>query len=54
MLRKRVASFSNGVAIGSESFVRGVASRYQEEMRRLKEPKTRQDSGGGGFYVMRE
>ena len=29
-LRKRVGSFTTGVAVGSENFVRGFAARYQE------------------------
>ncbi|MEN8678752.1 MAG: hypothetical protein ABF391_01775, partial [Akkermansiaceae bacterium] len=53
-LRKRIASFSTGVAIGSERFVKRMASRYQDEMGRKKLPKSHQDPGAGGFYVMRE
>jgi REP element-mobilizing transposase RayT len=53
-LRKRIASFSTGVAIGSERFVKRMASRYQDEMGRKKLPKSHQDPGVGGFYVMRE
>jgi REP element-mobilizing transposase RayT len=52
-LRKRVASFSNGVAVGSERFVRRVASRYRKEMGRKKERHPRAISEGGGFFVMR-
>ncbi len=54
-LRKRVASFSNGVAIGGERFVKMVAARYRKEMGRKKEQSPEViSSGGGGFYVMRE
>jgi hypothetical protein len=53
-LRKRIKSFSTGVAIGSEGFVKRVAPRYQDEMGRKKVPKSHQDSGVGGFYVMRK
>jgi hypothetical protein len=42
------------VAIGSERFVKRMASRYQDEMGRKKLPKSHQDPGVGGFYVMRE
>ena len=54
-LSKRVASFSSGVAIGGEEFVKGVASRYQKEMGRKKERNPSLLSGGqGGFFVMKE
>ena len=54
-LSKRVASFSSGVAIGGEEFVKRVASIYQEEMGRKKERSPRLLSGGqGGFFVMKE
>ena len=53
-LRKRVGSFTSGVAMGSEDFVKGVASRYQEAMGRKKRRIPRSLSGeGGGFYVMK-
>ena len=54
-LRKRVASFSTGVAIGGEDFVRGVAGRYREGFGRKKERSPQAvTSGERGFFVMRE
>ena len=53
-LRKRVATFSTGVAMGGEDFVKGVARRYREAMGRKNERSPRPASGGGGFFVMRE
>ena len=54
-LRKRVESFSTGVAIGGENFVKGMAVRYREEFERKKERSPRSViSGDGGFFVMRE
>jgi len=51
---KRVSSFTNGVALGSEKFVRRLASRYREEMGRKKKRKPKARFGTGGFFVMRE
>ena len=54
-LRKRVASFTTGVAIGGEDFVKGVAARYKEALGRKKARSPRSVQGGeSGFYVMRE
>ncbi len=53
-LRKRVVSFSNGVAVGSESFVRRIAERYQGEFDRKKGREPRAHLSGGGIFVMRE
>jgi len=54
-LQKRVASFSTGVAIGGEDFVRGVASRYRKAMGRKKERIPQAIPGkGGGLFVMKE
>ncbi len=53
-LRKRVVSFSNGVAVGSESFVRRIAERYQGEFDRKKGRVPRAHLSGGGIFVMRE
>jgi len=54
-LRKRVGSFTTGIAIGGEGFVKRVASRYQEAMGRKKRRIPRSLSGeGGGFFVMKE
>jgi putative transposase len=36
LLKKRVSSFSNGVAVGSEDFIKGVATSYQKSFGRLK------------------
>ena len=52
-LSKRVASFSSGIAIGGEEFVKGVASRYQKEMGR-KKGQNPSFLSGGGFFVMKE
>ena len=54
-LRKRVASFTTGVAIGGEDFVKRAAARYQKAFDRKKERSPRPVSGGErGFFVMRE
>jgi len=57
-LRKRVNSFTSGVAMGGRNFVKEMASRYCLEMGRKKEAMVRQVSRGseeeGGFFVMRE
>lgn len=54
-LRKRVASFTTGVAIGGEDFVKRVAARYQKDFDRKKERSPRSVNGGeSGFFVMRE
>jgi REP element-mobilizing transposase RayT len=54
-LRKRVASFSQGVAVGGEDFMKGVAARYRETLGRKNERKPRSlDGGEGGIFVMRE
>ena len=54
-LRKRVASFSSGVAIGGEDFVKGVAARYRDHFEREKERKPRAVSGAEGeIFVMKE
>lgn len=53
-LRKRVVSFSNGVAVGSENFVRRIAERYQGEFDRKKGREPRAHLSGGGIFVMRK
>lgn len=63
LLRKRVSTFSNGVAIGGKDFVKGVAEKYRLVLGRKRE-KRRPRFGGGeegektaqkrGFYAMRE
>ena len=54
-LQKRVGSFTTGIAVGGEGFVKGVASRYQEAMGRKKRRIPRCLSGErGGFFVMKE
>ena len=40
-LRKRMRSFSEGIALGSEDYVKGVAARYRERFERQKERKVR-------------
>jgi REP element-mobilizing transposase RayT len=54
-LRKRVATFSSGVAVGGEDFVKRMASHYRQVMDRKRErnPKAMRE-GEGGFFVMRE
>lgn len=53
-LKKRVACFSSGVAIGGEDFVKGVAARYQEAWGRKNERSPRSVSGKEGrVFVMR-
>lgn len=54
-LRKRVSTFSTGVAIGSEVFVRRIAMSYCETMKRKRERHPRVLEGvKGDFHVMRE
>lgn len=55
LLQKRVTSFTMGVAIGGEDFVKGMASRYREAMGRKKGRIPRSIAGSeGGFFVMKE
>lgn len=57
VLKKRIKSFSDGVAVGAESFVREVAALYQEMLGRKNRPKPKRqgkDEEGGGYFVMRE
>lgn len=53
-LRKRISSFSNGVAVGSEDFVRRFARRYQADFQRKKQRQPKADPGIGGLFVLRE
>jgi hypothetical protein len=54
-LRKRVASFSTGVAIGGEDFIRGIAAQYQEDFQRQKaRPPCPLIHGSGGFFALRD
>ena len=54
-LRKRVASFTQGVAVGGEEFVKGVAARYRKTLARKNERRPRSlDGGEDGIFVMRE
>ena len=55
LLRKRVATFSTGIAIGSEEFVRQLATDYRKTMSRKREriPKA-MGEGQSNFFVMRE
>ena len=54
-LRKRVASFTTGMAIGGEDFVKAMAKRYQNDCGRKKSriPQAVTE-GKGGFFVMKE
>ncbi|MFT6862043.1 MAG: hypothetical protein ACJAVK_000597, partial [Akkermansiaceae bacterium] len=54
-LRKRVASFTTGVAIGGEDFVKAMAKRYQNDSGRKKSriPQAVTE-GKDGFFVMKE
>jgi putative transposase len=60
LLRMRVGSFSNGVALGSENFVKGVAARYQESYGRLRQRMgarlgaLKGQDAGDFVFVMRE
>lgn len=54
VLRERISSFTNGVAVGSEPFVRKVALGYQLEFQRKKERVPQESPGIGGFFVMRQ
>lgn len=55
VLRKRISSFTTGVAVGSESFVREIAGRYQKikSLKNEHDPKEVQGHTGG-YFVMRE
>ncbi|YCM42877.1 transposase [Verrucomicrobiaceae bacterium 227] len=54
-LRKRVTSFSQGVAVGGKDFVKGVAARYRKTLGRKNERRPRSlDGGEAGIFVMRE
>ena len=53
-LSQRVASFSSGMAIGSEEFVKRMAARYRADMGRKRERKPQEESGGAGIFVMRK
>jgi REP element-mobilizing transposase RayT len=54
VLRERISSFTNGVAVGSEPFVRKVALGYQLEFQRKKERVPQESPRIGGFFVMRQ
>jgi REP element-mobilizing transposase RayT len=53
-LRKRVSSFTNGVAVGSEDFVKKVAVGYRVTFQRKRERQPQTDPRTGGFFVLRE
>jgi|GEM_PF-6083134 len=57
-LRKRLRSFSEGIALGSEDYVKGVAARYRAQFERQRERKVKPLKRGGGktgsIFVMRE
>jgi hypothetical protein len=57
-MRKRMKCFSEGIALGSEDYVKGMASRYQAQFERQRErtakPLKSASSGkSGSIYVMR-
>jgi putative transposase len=57
-IRKRMKSFSEGIALGSEDYVRGVAARYQVQFERQRERRAkplRSENGkrSAGIFVMR-
>jgi len=60
MLRKRMSSFSYGVALGGENFIKGVATQYQEEFQRKFRKRGKKVPGveGGRFkpsiYTLRK
>ena len=57
-IRKRMRCFSEGIALGSEDYVKGMAARYQSQFERQKERRAKplkSASGGksGSIFVMR-
>lgn len=51
---KRINSFTTGVAIGGEDFVKGVTSRHRDMMGRKNERNPRSISEKeGGVFVMK-
>jgi hypothetical protein len=57
-IRKRMKCFSEGIALGSEDYVKGMAARYQAQFERQKERSAKplkSASGGksGSIFVMR-
>ena len=57
-IRKRLKSFSEGIALGSEDYVKGMAARYQAQFERQRErsPKPLKSASGGksgSIFVMR-
>jgi hypothetical protein len=55
LLQKRISTFSNGVAIGGETFVKQVARQYCGAMRRKKEKRPKNlETTSGNFFTMRE
>jgi hypothetical protein len=57
-IRKRMKVFSEGIALGSEDYVKGMAARYQAQFERQKErsPKPLKTASGeksGSIFVMR-
>ena len=54
-LRKRVASFTAGVAVGGKDFVAQIATRYRVDFKRKNIRKPRPySSGDEGVFVMKE
>lgn len=56
MMRKKLRPLRNGVAVGSEGFVREVAARYQAALgtKNRRKPKEQSGGAGGAYFVMRE
>jgi hypothetical protein len=54
LLRKRASFLSNGIALGSEEFVKRLARQYHEALGRKKVPLPKPKSGREDFFVMRE
>ena len=57
-IRKRMKSFSEGIALGSEDYVRGIAARYQAQFERQRERRAKplKNASGGrsrSIFVMR-
>jgi hypothetical protein len=57
-IRKRMKCFSEGIALGSEDYVKGMAARYQAQFERQRERSAKplkSSYGGkaGSIFVMR-
>ena len=57
-IRKRMKCFSEGIALGSEDYVKGMAAKYQAQFERQKERtakplKSATGRKSGSIFVMR-